>query len=190
MSRRRLLLAALLLGLIAAYFALDLGHYLRLEYFRSQQSAIEEFRRADPLAAGGVFFLIYVTVAALSLPGAAVMSLAVGAIFGLAWGTLIVSFASSAGATLAFLSSRFLFRESVRSRFGERLRAIDAGLEKEGAFYLFALRLGPAFPYAVVNLVMGRRPIQARRVYSVSRIGMLPATIVFVNAGTQLATLT
>ena len=190
MSRRRLLVAVLLLGLIAAFFALDLGHYLRLEYFRSQQSAIEEFRRADPLAAGGVFFLIYVAVTALSLPGAAVMSLAVGAIFGLAWGTLIVSFASSAGATLAFLSSRFLFRGSVRSRFGDRLRAIDAGLEKEGAFYLFALRLVPAFPYVVVNLVMGVTPIRAWTFYWVSQIGMLPATIVYVNAGTQLATLT
>ncbi len=190
MSRRRLLVAVLLLGLIAAFFALDLGHYLRLEYFRSQQSAIEEFRRADPLAAGGVSFLIYVAVTALSLPGAAVMSLAVGAIFGLAWGTLIVSFAASAGATLAFLSSRFLFRGSVRSRFGDRLRAIDAGLEKEGAFYLFALRLVPAFPYVVVNLVMGVTPIRAWTFYWVSQIGMLPATIVYVNAGTQLATLT
>ena len=189
MSRRRLLVAVLLLGLIAAFFALDLGHYLRLEYFRSQQSAIEEFRRANALAAGGVSFLIYVAVTALSLPGAAVMSLAVGAIFGLAWGTLIVSFASSAGATLAFLSSRFLFRGSVRSQFGERLRAIDAGLEKEGAFYLFALRLVPAFPYVVVNLVMGVMPIRAWTFYWVSQIGMLPATIVYVNAGTQLATL-
>src|SRR2546422_7239432 len=188
MSRRRLLVAVLLLGLIAAFFALDLGRYLRLEYFRSQQSAIEEFRRADPLAAGGLFFLIYVAVTALSLPGAAVMSLAVGAIFGLAWGTLIVSFASSAGATLAFLSSRFLFRESVRSRFGERLRAIDAGLEKEGAFYLFALRLVPAFPFVLVNLLMGLTPIRTRTFYWVSQIGMLPATIVYVNAGTQLAT--
>ncbi|HLQ01271.1 MAG TPA: FAD-dependent oxidoreductase [Burkholderiales bacterium] len=190
MSHRRLLVAVLLLGLIAAFFALDLGQYLRLEYFRSQQSAIEEFRRADPFAAGGVFFLIYVAVTALSLPGAAVMSLAVGAIFGLAWGTLIVSFASSVGATLAFLSSRFLFRESVRGRFGERLRAIDAGLEKEGAFYLFALRLVPAFPYVVVNLVMGVTPIRVWTFYWVSQIGMLPATIVYVNAGTQLATLT
>ena len=190
MSRRRLLVAVLLLGLIAAFFALDLGHYLRLEYFRSQQSAIEEFRRANALAAGGVSFLIYVAVTALSLPGAAVMSLAVGAIFGLAWGTLIVSFASSAGATLAFLSSRFLFRGSVRSQFGERLRAIDAGLEKEGAFYLFALRLVPAFPYVVVNLVMGVTPVRAWTFYWVSQIGMLPATIVYVNAGTQLATLT
>src|SRR5206468_658138 len=126
MSRRRLLVAALLLGLIAAFFALDLGQYHRLEYLRAQQSAIEEFRRANPLAAAGIFFAIYVAVTGLSVPGAAVLSLVVGAIFGLLGGTLIVSFASSIGATLAFLSSRFLFRESVRSRFGDRLRAVEA----------------------------------------------------------------
>src|SRR3989449_54225 len=188
MSRRRLLVAALLLGLIAAFFALDLGQYFQLEYFKSKQSAMEEFRRANPLAAGGIFFLIYVAITGLSVPGAAILSLAVGAIFGLLWGTLIVSFASSLGATLAFLSSRFLFREAVRSRFGDRLRAIDAGLAKEGAFYLFALRLVPAFPFVLVNLLMGLTPIRARTFYWVSQIGMLPATIVYVNAGTQLAT--
>src|SRR5216117_534326 len=187
MSRRRLLVAVLLLGLIAAFFALDLGQYLRLEYFKSQQSAIEEFRRANPLVASGVFFAIYVAVTGLSVPGAAVLSLVVGAIFGLLWGTLIVSFASSLGATLAFLSSRFLFRAAVRSRFGDRLRAIDAGLEKEGAFYLFALRLVPAFPFVLVNLLMGLTPIRTRTFYWVSQIGMLPATLVYVNAGTQLA---
>ncbi|HEX9194025.1 MAG TPA: FAD-dependent oxidoreductase, partial [Burkholderiales bacterium] len=189
MSRRRLLVAVLLLGLIAAFFALDLGQYLRLEYFKSQQSAIEEFRRANPLVASGVFFAIYVAVTGLSVPGAAILSLAVGAIFGLLWGTLIVSFASSIGATLAFLSSRFLFRELVRSRFGDRLRAIDAGLDKEGAFYLFALRLVPAFPFVLVNLLMGLTPIRTRTFYWVSQIGMLPATLVYVNAGTQLATI-
>jgi pyruvate/2-oxoglutarate dehydrogenase complex dihydrolipoamide dehydrogenase (E3) component/membrane protein DedA with SNARE-associated domain len=118
------------------------------------------------------------------------MSLVVGAIFGLLWGTLIVSFASSIGATLAFLSSRFLFREAVRSRFGDRLRAIDAGLEKEGAFYLFALRLVPAFPFVVVNLLMGLTPVRTWTFYWVSQLGMLPGTLVYVNAGTQLATLT
>src|SRR2546426_1142676 len=187
MSRRRLLVAALLLGLIAAFFALDLGQYFQLEYFKSKQSAMVEFRRANPLAAGGIFFLIYVAITGLSVPGAAILSLAVGAIFGLLWGTLIVSFASSLGATLAFLSSRFLFREAVRSRFGDRLRAIDAGLAKEGAFYLFALRLVPAFPFVLVNLLMGLTPIRTRTFYWVSQIGMLPATIVYVNAGTQLA---
>jgi len=132
MSRRRLLLAALLLVSIAAFFALDLGQYFNLEFFRGKQAAIEEFKRANPLAASFIFFGIYIAVTSLSLPFAAVMSLAVGAIFGLLWGTLIVSFASSIGATLAFLSSRFLFREAVRNRFGNRLRAIDAGLVRGG----------------------------------------------------------
>src|SRR5438128_9583180 len=188
MSRRRLLLAALLLLSIAAFFAFDLGQYFQIDYFRSKQSAIEEFRRANPLAAAAIFFSIYVAVTGLSVPGAAILSVAVGAIFGLLSGTLIVSFAASIGATLAFLSSRFLLRGSVRSRFGERLRAIDAGLEKEGAFYLFALRLVPAFPFVLVNLLMGLTPIRTRTFYWVSQIGMLPATIVYVNAGTQLAT--
>src|SRR5258705_4192477 len=125
MSRRRLLVAAVLLGLIAAFFALDLGQYLRLEYFRSQQSAIEEFRRASPLAASFIFFGIYVVVTSLSLPFAAVMSLAIGAGFCLLSGALVVSVASSVGATLAFLSSRFLFREAVRNPFGGRVRAIE-----------------------------------------------------------------
>src|SRR6267378_3315172 len=187
MSSRRLLLAALLAGSIAAFFAFDLGQYFRIEFFQSRQSAIEEFRRASPLATAAIFFAIYVAVTGSSVPGAAILSLAVGAIFGLLWGTLIVSFASSIGATLAFLSSRFLFREAVRSRFGDRLRAIDAGLEKEGAFYLFALRLVPAVPFVLVNLLMGLTPIRTRTFYWVSQIGMLPATIVYVNAGTQLA---
>jgi uncharacterized membrane protein YdjX (TVP38/TMEM64 family) len=140
------------------------------------------------LEAAAVFFAVYVAVTGLSVPGAAVLSLVVGAIFGLLWGTLIVSFASSMGATLAFLSSRFLFREWVRGRFGDRLRAIDAGLEKEGAFYLFALRLVPVVPFVLVNLLMGLTPIRTRTFYWVGQIGMLPATIVYVNAGAQLAT--
>jgi len=189
-SRRRLLLAALILGLITVFFAFDLGQYLQLEYLKTKQAAIEEFRRSSPRLAGGSFFLIYVAVAALSLPGAAIMSLATGAVFGLLWGTLIVSFASSLGATLAYLSSRFLFREWVRNRFGDRLRAIDTGLDQEGAFYLFAIRLVPAFPFVVVNLLMGLTRLPIRTFYWVSQLGMLPATLVYVNAGTQLATLT
>ncbi|MGB5082922.1 MAG: FAD-dependent oxidoreductase [Burkholderiales bacterium] len=190
MSRRRLLLAALILGLIAVFFAFDLGQYFQLEYFKARQAALEEFRRSNPFVAAGSFFLVYVAVAALSLPGAAIMSLAVGAIFGLLWGTVIVSFASSLGATLAFLSSRFLFREAVRGRFGDRLRAIDAGLEREGAFYLFALRLVPAFPFVAINLAMGLTQVRTWTFYWVSQLGMLAGTLVYINAGTQLATLT
>ncbi len=187
MTRSRLLLAALIVILIAAFFAFGLDQYFRLEYFKSRQAGLDEFYRASPLLAGGVFFAIYVAVTGLSLPGAAVMSLVAGAIFGLLWGTLIVSFASSIGATLAFLSSRFLFREPVRRRFGDKLRAVDAGVEKEGGFYLFALRLVPAFPFFAINLVMGLTPIRTWTFYWVSQLGMLAATVVYVNAGTQLA---
>src|SRR5437764_3354842 len=187
MSRRRLLVAALVLGLIAAFFALDLGQYLQVEYFKSRQSAIEEFRRANPLAAAGIVFAIYVAVTGLSVPGAAVLSLAVGAIFGLLAGTLIVSFASSIGATLAFLSSRFLFRDLVQRKFGEKLRAVNAGVEREGAFYLFTLRLVPLFPFLVVNLAMGLTPIRTRTFYWVSQLGLLLGTLPYVNAGAQLA---
>ncbi len=187
MTRSRLLLAALIVILIAAFFAFGLDQYFRLEYFKSRQAGLDEFYRASPLLAGGVFFAIYVAVTGLSLPGAAVMSLVAGAIFGLLWGTLIVSFASSIGATFAFLSSRFLFREPVRRRFGDKLRAVDAGVEKEGGFYLFALRLVPAFPFFAINLVMGLTPIRTWTFYWVSQLGMLAATVVYVNAGTQLA---
>jgi pyruvate/2-oxoglutarate dehydrogenase complex dihydrolipoamide dehydrogenase (E3) component/uncharacterized membrane protein YdjX (TVP38/TMEM64 family) len=189
MTRSRLLLAALIVIPIAAFFAFGLDQYFRLEYFRSRQAGLDEFYRASPLLAGGIFFAIYVAVTGLSLPGAAVMSLVAGAIFGLLWGTLIVSFASSIGATLAFLSSRFLFREPVRRRFGDKLRAVDTGVEKEGGFYLFALRLVPAFPFFAINLVMGLTPIRTWTFYWVSQLGMLAATVVYVNAGTQLASI-
>ena len=186
MSRSRLLLAALIIASVALFLAFDLGQYLRLEHFKSRQEAIGEFARANPLLAGGIAFAIYVTYTGLSVPGAAILALAVGAVFGLFWGTVIASFASSLGSTLAFLASRFLLREAVRNRFGERLRAIDAGFEREGAFYLFTLRLAPVLPYALVNLVVGLTPVKVRTFYAVSQLGMLPATILYVNAGTQL----
>jgi uncharacterized membrane protein YdjX (TVP38/TMEM64 family) len=133
------------------------------------------------------FFVVYVAVTALSLPGAAIMTLAGGAVFGLLWGTVLVSFASSIGATLAFLASRFLLRDWVQARFGERLRAINAGVEKEGGFYLFTLRLVPVFPFFMINLLMGLTPMRAWTFYWVSQVGMLAGTMVYVNAGTQLA---
>jgi uncharacterized membrane protein YdjX (TVP38/TMEM64 family) len=146
MTRQRLLLLVALLAAIAAFIAFDLGRFLGLEYFKSQQAAIETWRAAQPATAALVFFLAYVAVTGLSLPGAAVLTLAAGAIFGLLWGTVLVSFASSIGATLAFLASRFLLRDWVQARFGERLRAINEGVGKEGGFYLFTLRLVPVFP--------------------------------------------
>ncbi len=187
MNIRRLLLLAALAALVLTYFGLDLGRFLSLDYFKSQQAAIEAWRAAQPLKAALAFFVAYVAVTGLSLPGAAVMTLVGGAVFGLFWGLLLVSFASSLGATLAFLVSRFLLRDWVQKRFGDRLRAINAGVEKEGGFYLFTLRLVPVFPFFVINLLMGLTPIRTWTFYWVSQIGMLAGTLVYVNAGTQLA---
>jgi pyruvate/2-oxoglutarate dehydrogenase complex dihydrolipoamide dehydrogenase (E3) component/uncharacterized membrane protein YdjX (TVP38/TMEM64 family) len=187
MNARKLLVAALVIALVAAFFALDFGRYFRLEYFRSQQAAIDAFFHAHPLQTAAAYFAIYVVATSVSLPVAAIMTLAGGAVFGLAWGTLIISFASSIGATLAFLASRFLLRDAVQARFGDRLRAVNAGVEREGAFYLFALRLVPAFPFFVINLVMGLTPLRAWTFYWVSQAGMFAGTLVFVNAGTQIA---
>jgi len=186
MTKGRVAVLALLAAAIVAFFALDLGRYLSLDFFRAQQSWIDAYVQRSPVHAGVTFFLIYIAVTGLSLPGAAVMTLIAGAVFGLLWGTLIVSFASSIGATLAFIASRFLLREWVQGKFGEKLTAMNAGVEKEGAFYLFALRLVPLFPFFVINLAMGLTPIRAPTFYWVSQIGMLPGTIVYVYAGTQL----
>ena len=184
---RRVLVALVLLGLVAAFFALGLQRYFTPEYFQAQRAAIGELRAARPLASALGFFAVYVAFTSLSIPLAALMSLVCGAIFGLPVGTVIVSFGSSVGATLAFLASRFLFRDAVRSRLGDRLRTVDRGIEREGAFYLFALRLVPAIPYFAINLLMGLTPIRPWTFYWVSQLAMLPATLVYVNAGTQLA---
>lgn len=184
---KRLILFGLIAAAIAAYFLFDLGQILTLDNFKAQQAELVASKDASPALYIGGFFLIYVAVTALSLPGAAIMSLVAGALFGLVTGAIIVSFASSIGATLAFLSSRFLLRDWVASKFGERMQAIDDGLARDGAFYLFTLRLIPLFPFFVVNLVMGLTRIKVPTFYWVSQIGMLPATIVFVNAGTQIS---
>ena len=187
MTRQRLILLVALLAAVSIFIALDLGRYLSLDYFKNQQAAIETWRTAQPVAATLLFFLVYVAVTGLSLPGATVMTLAAGAIFGLLWGTLLVSFASTAGATLAFLVSRFLLRDWVQSHFDERLRTINLGIEKDGGFYLFTLRLVPAFPFFMINLLMGLTPMRTATFAWVSQVGMLAGTLVYVNAGTQLA---
>ena len=187
MTKGKLLLIVLIAALIAAFIVFDLGQYFSLSYLKSQQAAIEELYRANPLQTVAAFFLIYVVVTGLSLPGATILTLAAGAIFGLLWGTVIVSFASSIGATLAFLASRFLLRDSVQAKFGDKLKAINAGIDRDGAFYLFTLRLVPAFPFFVINLVMGLTSIKTRTFYWVSQLGMLAGTVVYVNAGTQIA---
>jgi pyruvate/2-oxoglutarate dehydrogenase complex dihydrolipoamide dehydrogenase (E3) component/uncharacterized membrane protein YdjX (TVP38/TMEM64 family) len=186
MKRTRLLLLIVLVMLVAAFFAFDLQRYLSLAYFESQRTAITSLYAQHPWMAAAAFFAVYVAVTGLSLPGALILTLVGGAIFGLLWGTLIVSFASTAGATLAFLASRFLFRDLVQQKFGDKLRAVNAGMDKEGAFYLFTLRLIPLFPFVVINLVLGLTPIKVSRFYWVSQVGMLPGTMVYVNAGTQL----
>ena len=187
MSRARLLVATLLVALIAVFVAFDLAQYLRIDTIKSQQAALDAQYRGHPIVTAGAFFLVYVAATAASIPGAALLTLAAGAIFGLGWGTLIVSFAASIGATLAFLASRFLFRDAIQSRFGARLAAINAGVAREGAFYLFALRLVPVFPFFVINLLMGLTAMRTVTYYWVSQLGMLAGTLVYVNAGTQLA---
>ncbi len=184
---KKAVLALVLIGAIAAYFIFDLGQYLSLENFKASQAEIVAAKDANPALYIAGFFLLYVAVTGLSIPGAAIMSLVAGALFGVVLGTIIVSFASTMGATLAFLSSRYLLRDWVQGKFGERLRAVDDGLEKDGAFYLFTLRLIPVFPFFVINLLMGLTRIKTGTFFWVSQIGMLPATIVFVNAGTQIS---
>lgn len=171
---------------VSAFFLFDLDRYLSLDYLASVRETAQAGIAAHPLAATGVFFATYVFVAALSLPGAAVMTLAAGALFGFAWGLLIVSFASTVGATFAMLIARGLLRDWVQGRFGTQLEAINQGFRKEGGFYLFGLRMVPLFPFFIVNLVMGLTPIDTRRFYWVSQVGMLPGTAVYVFAGTEL----
>ena len=177
--QRALLLAVLALA-IAAFFVFDLDSQLTLTNLQQAQ---------HPWQLAALYFVIYVLVTALSLPGATLLTLAGGAIFGLPLGLLLVSFASTLGATGAFLSARFVLRDWVQRRFGDRLSAINAGLEKDGGFYLFSLRLVPLFPFFVINLAMGLTPIRLRTFYWVSQVGMLAGTAVYVNAGTQLAQL-
>lgn len=187
MNNKKILIVALIVLFIGAFFWFDIGQYLTLDYFKSQRDAINAYQTANPWQTALVFFLVYVAVTGLSLPGAAVLTLVAGAIFGLWWGVLIVSFASTLGATIAFLVARLLLRDWVQNKFGTKLKAINEGIEREGAFYLFTLRLVPIFPFFVINLVMGLTPIRVLQFFLVSQIGMLAGTFVYVNAGTQLA---
>jgi len=188
-KKGRLVLLCVIVALVVAFFAFDLGRFLTLDYLKGRQHAFEAFYAEHRVATVAIYMLVYIVVTALSLPGATVMTLAGGALLGLWTGVLAVSFASTIGATLAFLVSRFLLRDSVQSRFGESLRSINAGIERDGAFYLFGLRLVPIFPFFVINLVMGLTPLRTAVFYLVSQVGMLPGTFVYVNAGTQLGQL-
>ena len=189
MNTKKIALLVGLATLLVAFFALDLGRFLSLDYLKSSQARFDALYQAQPWTVVGAYFVIYVAVTALSIPGAVILTLAGGAIFGLGWGTLIVSFASSVGATLAFLAARFVLRDSVETRFGARLAEFNRGVATEGAFYLFTLRLVPLVPFFVINLLMGLTQMKTLTFYWVSQLGMLAGTAVYVNAGTQLAQL-
>ena len=184
MSKKLVLLAAVV-ALVAGFFALGLDDYLTLVQLKASQARFAELLAQYPVLVPAAYFVIYIIVTALSLPGAAIMTLAGGALFGLWQGLLLVSFASSIGATLAFLVARFLLRDTVERRFGERLKAIDRGIERDGAFYLFTLRLVPIFPFFIINLVMGLTRLRTWTFYWISQVGMLAGTAVYVNAGTK-----
>ncbi len=189
MNFSRLALLGFIVTLMAIFYMFDLQAYLNLEALKEQKSAIGAFRLANPVKSVALYTLLYIAVTGLSLPGATILTLAGGVVFGLLWGTVIVSFASTIGATLAFLVARFLFRDAVIARFGEQLKAVDAGVSKDGALYLFTLRLLPTFPFFLINLAMGLTKLKTQTFYWVSQVGMLAGTIVYVNTGTQLGKL-
>jgi dihydrolipoamide dehydrogenase len=189
MKTSKFFILAIIALLITLFFVYDFQQYLSLEYFNQQRAAILDFYQINPWQTILIFFAIYVLITGLSLPGAVFMTLIGGAIFGVVVGTIIISFASTIGATLAFLVSRYLFKDFVQSRFKQQLAAINRGVEKDGAFYLFALRLVPAFPFFIINLVMALTPIKTWTFYWISQVGMFAGTIVYVNAGTQIAQL-
>ncbi len=179
-----IVVAAVLLA--GAFFAFDLQQYFTLDYLKAQQQQFQAFYQANPFLVIGVFFTVYVIVTALSLPGAAVMTLAGSAFLGFWVGLVVVSFASTIGATVACAVARYLFRDVVQNRFGDKLERVQQGVEREGAFYLFTMRLIPAIPFFVINLVMGLTRMKLWTFCWVSQLGMLPGTAVYVNAGREL----
>ncbi|UKA28087.1 dihydrolipoyl dehydrogenase [Photobacterium damselae] len=186
MDKRKLFLLGIIAAVIGIWLYFDLSQYFTLEQAKAQQLALQDTIQTHPVWASLVFFFAYVAVTALSLPGAAIMTLLGAALFGFWWSLVLVSFASTIGATLAFLFSRFILRDWVQTKFGSRLSAINDGVKKQGSFYLLSLRLIPAFPFFLINLLMGLTPIRAKQFFFVSQLGMLPGTAVYVNAGTQL----
>jgi len=183
----KVILLLLLATIAGLFFAFDLQQYLSFAYLKSSQTAFQAYYADHRFLTIAAYMGAYILITGLSLPGAVIMTLAGSALFGFWIGLLLVSFASTIGATLAFLASRFLFKESIQNRFGDKLTAINQGFEQDGAFYLFTLRLVPVFPFFIINLVMGLTPIRISVFYLVSQLGMLPGTLVYVNAGTQLA---
>ncbi|MBU2864228.1 TVP38/TMEM64 family protein [Reinekea forsetii] len=185
MKKIIILTAALLV--IGSYFYFDLGQWLTLEQLKSQQAALEGYRANNPILVALIYMLTYIVIAALSLPGSAIMTISGGAIFGLTLGTGLALVSATIGATFAFLIARFLLKDWVQSKFGDRIGAINQGISKDGAFYLFSLRLVPVFPFFVINVVMGITTLKVWTFFWVSLIGMLAGAAVYANAGTQLA---
>lgn len=190
MSKKKIIVVTVLLLGIAGYFIFDLGQYLTLEFAQSRLASIQQFKNENFSSTVLIYFVSYVAIAAMSIPGATIITLLGGAIFGVLWGTLIVSFASSIGATLAFLASRLLLRDWVEAKFGDYLTPVNKGIEKDGNFYLFSIRMVPLFPFFMINLLMGLTSIRVSSFYIVSQLGMLLATAVFVNAGSELTQIT
>lgn len=175
-----------LVALVAAYFIFDLGQYFSLEYVKASREEFQALYAEHAILVLGGYFLLYVIVTALALPAATVLTLVGGAMFGLATGIVVVSFASTVGAGLAFLVSRFVLRDYVQRKFGDKLSAINRGFEEDGAFYLFTLRLIPVFPFFVINTLIAMTPMRFFTYFWVSQVGMFPATVVYVNAGKEL----
>jgi uncharacterized membrane protein YdjX (TVP38/TMEM64 family) len=184
--KKKILIVSAIVVLIAAFRIFHVEDYLTLTYIKESQARFEALYATHRLALIAGFMLMYIVVTSLSLPGAAVLGLAAGALFGLVTGTIAVSFASTIGAAIACLVSRFILRDWIQTKFGDKLKTVNEGIEREGAFYLFTLRLIPIFPFWLINLVMGLTRIPLRKYYWVSQLGMLPGTIVFVNAGKEL----
>lgn len=185
--KAKIIIIALIAGVAAAIYFFDLGQYLSLDYFKAQQSTFNNYYQENPLLVVAVFFLGYVALTGASVPAATTLTVLAGAIFGTVVGSVIVSFASSIGATIAFLVSRFLFRDAVESKFGDRLAKLQDGIEREGAFYVFGLRLVPLFPFVMLNSLLGLTKIKTWTFYWASQLGMLAGTVIYVNAGSQLA---
>ncbi|WP_291327701.1 TVP38/TMEM64 family protein [Desulfovibrio sp. UCD-KL4C] len=188
--KNKILILILLASGIIIFFAFDLDRFLTLNYLKNSRQDFHAFYDLHPFSSIFAFFLIYVAIVGLNLPGAAILGLAGGALFGFTLGVITISFASSLGATLACFFSRYLFRDYVQRKFGDKLEKVNNGIKSEGSFYLFTMRLIPAIPFVVINLVMGLTPMRLRTFYWVSQVGMLPGTIVFVNAGKEIGKIT
>lgn len=183
----RIILLIALAGLLIVYFAFDLGQYFDFEYLKQKKSLLNDYKSAFPLRTVTIYFCIFVIVTSLSLPGAGIMVIAGGAIFGILWGTILSSFASVTGGTIAFLIIRYLFKDIVQNRFAHSLTLVNKGIEQDGAYYLFMLRLVPVFPYFIINILMGLTSIPVLSFYTATQLGMLAGIIVLANAGTQIA---